>query len=71
MWLVDLIIIIVVVFSPSLAMSTTHQLQSLNPPLSDPNIDVSGRVFVITGGTQGLGLEIASLLKGKGAKGEK
>mmetsp|Transcript_10336 Transcript_10336/g.30460 ORF Transcript_10336/g.30460 Transcript_10336/m.30460 type:complete len:282 (-) Transcript_10336:58-903(-) len=39
------------------------------PPPSSPQISVSGRVFVITGGTQGLGLAIARLLKGRGASG--
>ena len=60
---------IIIVFIFSSVMATTQQPQGLNPPLSNPNIDVSGRVFVITGGTQGLGLEIASILKEKGAKG--
>jgi NAD(P)-dependent dehydrogenase (short-subunit alcohol dehydrogenase family) len=40
-----------------------------NPPLSMPHLGVTGRVFVITGGTQGLGLAIARLLKGQGAAG--
>lgn len=39
------------------------------PPHSSPDISVHGRVFVITGGTQGLGLAIARLLKGRGAAG--
>jgi len=38
-------------------------------PLSSPTLDVSGRVFLITGGTQGLGLEIAHQLKRNGAAG--
>jgi NAD(P)-dependent dehydrogenase (short-subunit alcohol dehydrogenase family) len=42
---------------------------SLNPPLSTPHLSVAGRVFVITGGTQGLGKEIARLLKAQGAAG--
>ncbi|KAL9184573.1 hypothetical protein ACHAXT_012543 [Thalassiosira profunda] len=37
------------------------------PPLSTPSLAVTGRIFVITGGTQGLGLEIARQLKRKGA----
>ena len=37
------------------------------PPLSTPSLGVTGRIFVITGGTQGLGLEIARQLKRKGA----
>ena len=47
-----------------------QQQLSLNPPLSTSNIDVSGRVFVITGGTQGLGYEIATQLKDRGAIGK-
>ena len=42
---------------------------SLNPPLCKPTFDLSGRVFVITGGTQGLGLAIARTLKEQGASG--
>lgn len=41
----------------------------LNPPLSTPQLTVAGRVFVITGGTQGLGKAIARLLKEQGAAG--
>lgn len=41
----------------------------LPPPLSTPHLDVTGGVFVITGGTQGLGLSTARLLKGNGAAG--
>ena len=41
----------------------------LPPPLSSPSMSVSGRVILITGGTQGLGLEIARALKGLGAAG--
>lgn len=41
----------------------------LNPPLSAPNFNVAGRVFVITGGSQGLGKAIAKVLKGQGASG--
>ncbi len=40
---------------------------SIAPPLSTPSLDVSGRIFLITGGTQGLGLEIAKQLKQNGA----
>jgi NAD(P)-dependent dehydrogenase (short-subunit alcohol dehydrogenase family) len=39
------------------------------PPLSSQDISVSGRTFVVTGGTQGLGLAIARYLKHKGASG--
>jgi NAD(P)-dependent dehydrogenase (short-subunit alcohol dehydrogenase family) len=42
---------------------------TLPVPLSTPSLDVSGRVIVITGGTQGLGLEIAHQLAQNGAKG--
>jgi len=38
-------------------------------PLSIPSLNVSDRIFLITGGTQGLGLEIACDLKKNGAKG--
>ncbi len=41
----------------------------LPPPPSPRCGDLSGRVFVITGGTQGLGLEIARALKDSGAAG--
>eukprot|EP00588_Corethron_pennatum_P019833 CAMPEP_0194311452 /NCGR_PEP_ID=MMETSP0171-20130528/8396_1 /TAXON_ID=218684 /ORGANISM="Corethron pennatum, Strain L29A3" /LENGTH=277 /DNA_ID=CAMNT_0039065533 /DNA_START=128 /DNA_END=958 /DNA_ORIENTATION=- len=41
----------------------------LKPPLSSPGTGVEGRVFVITGGTQGLGLAVARLLKAQGAAG--
>mmetsp|Transcript_31938 Transcript_31938/g.39153 ORF Transcript_31938/g.39153 Transcript_31938/m.39153 type:complete len:290 (+) Transcript_31938:112-981(+) len=39
------------------------------PPLSKASYDLSGRTFLVTGGTQGLGLEIARHLKQLGAKG--
>jgi len=39
----------------------------LRIPLSTPSLDVTGRIFLITGGTQGLGLEIACQLKRNGA----
>mmetsp|Transcript_26805 Transcript_26805/g.34949 ORF Transcript_26805/g.34949 Transcript_26805/m.34949 type:complete len:280 (-) Transcript_26805:821-1660(-) len=42
---------------------------SLSPPLSSAGIDASGRVYLITGGSQGLGLAIARMLKGQGAAG--
>lgn len=48
---------------------TTSVAQGLIPPLCPPGFDVSGRVFVITGGTQGLGLAVARQLKQCGAKG--
>lgn len=41
----------------------------MNPPLSKSSLDVSGRIFLITGGTQGLGLECARHLKSHGASG--
>jgi NAD(P)-dependent dehydrogenase (short-subunit alcohol dehydrogenase family) len=44
-------------------------MAALNPPLSTPHLDVTGRVFVITGGTQGLGMAVARVLKGNGAAG--
>mmetsp|Transcript_37431 Transcript_37431/g.116606 ORF Transcript_37431/g.116606 Transcript_37431/m.116606 type:complete len:289 (-) Transcript_37431:13-879(-) len=37
------------------------------PPLSRPSFDLSGQHFIVTGGTQGLGLEIARQLKALGA----
>lgn len=43
--------------------------RALKPPLSSASVDVSGRVFVVTGGTQGLGLECARHLKRLGAAG--
>ena len=42
---------------------------ALNPPLSTPHLGVTGGIFVITGGTQGLGMAIARLLKEQGAAG--
>lgn len=41
----------------------------LIPPLSTPSLSVSGGAFVVTGGTQGLGLAIAQTLKEQGAAG--
>ena len=41
----------------------------LMPPLSTSDMSVNGRYFLITGGTQGLGLAIARLLKTNGAAG--
>lgn len=37
------------------------------PPLSSPCIDLTGGHYIVTGGTQGLGLEIARQLKAVGA----
>ena len=37
--------------------------------MSVPNMEVEGRLFLVTGGTQGLGLEIARCLKKNGARG--
>mmetsp|Transcript_5655 Transcript_5655/g.7925 ORF Transcript_5655/g.7925 Transcript_5655/m.7925 type:complete len:283 (-) Transcript_5655:242-1090(-) len=42
---------------------------SISPPASSPHIGVSGRAFVVTGGSQGLGLEISRVLKKNGAAG--
>ena len=42
--------------------------RSLIPPLSPVSFSVEGRAFLITGGTQGLGLAVARLLKEAGAK---
>ena len=39
------------------------------PPMSVPSMGVDGRLFLVTGGTQGLGLEIARCLKKNGARG--
>jgi len=50
-------------------MTTTQASATLTPPLSPPGYNVSGRVFLVTGGTQGLGLGIARQLKLCGAKG--
>ena len=52
--------------TPTTTATTTP---SLFPPLSTPGYDVSGRVFVVTGGTQGLGLGIARQLQQQGAAG--
>lgn len=41
----------------------------MNPELSRSGTNVLGRVFVVTGGTQGLGLEVARVLKEQGAGG--
>lgn len=41
----------------------------LSPPLSVPSLGVAGRCFLVTGGTQGLGLAVARLLKAQGAAG--
>merc|ERR1711937_417688 len=42
-----------------------EQLEAVHegPPLSTPTFDVSGCNFIVTGGTQGLGLEIAHQLR--------
>merc|ERR1711904_752187 len=46
-----------------------EQLEAVHegPPLSTPTFDVSGCNFIVTGGTQGLGLEIAHQLRKVGA----
>jgi NAD(P)-dependent dehydrogenase (short-subunit alcohol dehydrogenase family) len=41
----------------------------LNPPVSSSTLSVAGRYFLITGGTQGLGLAVARLLKENQAAG--
>ena len=41
----------------------------LSPPLASTSLSVEGRVFAITGGTQGLGLAIAKYLATNNAKG--
>merc|ERR1719161_3430794 len=47
----------------------SKQLEASNegPPLSVPSFEVSGQNFIVTGGTQGLGLEIARQLCKTGA----
>ena len=50
-------------------MMSSSAANLLYPPLSTPQLNVTGRVFVITGGSQGLGKAIAFVLKGQGAKG--
>merc|ERR1739848_63822 len=47
-----------------------EQLEAVHegPPLSTPTFDVSGCNFIVTGGTQGLGLEIAHQLRKVGAR---
>ena len=47
----------------------TDQGHPSRPPLSTPNVDFSRRVFLVTGGTQGIGLAVARMLKDKGAAG--
>merc|ERR1712193_532346 len=44
-------------------LTSTHE----GPPLSTPTFDVTGCNFIVTGGTQGLGLEIARQLRRTGA----
>ncbi|CAB9496054.1 5-keto-D-gluconate 5-reductase [Seminavis robusta] len=48
-------------------MTSTTATLTLTPPLCTPGYDVTGRCFVVTGGTQGLGLGIARSLKKQGA----
>lgn len=52
-----------------LKQSAPPSAAPLNPPLCQPNLSVAGRVFVITGGTQGLGNAVARVLKEQGAAG--
>jgi len=51
------------------ALQYSKQLEAIHegPPLSTPTFDVSGCNFIVTGGTQGLGLEIAHQLRKVGA----
>merc|ERR1719298_324960 len=51
------------------SLQYTQQLEATNdgPPLSVPTFDVSGCNYIVTGGSQGLGLEIAHQLKRIGA----
>ncbi len=44
-------------------------MSSLLPVLSSLTFDVTDRIFIVTGGTQGLGLEITKCLKECGARG--
>lgn len=46
-----------------------YEDKTLRPPLSRSSLSVTGRIFVISGGTQGLGLEIARHLRLHGASG--
>lgn len=50
-------------------MASPSTADGLNPPLSTPQLSVTGRTFLITGGSQGLGKAIARLLKQQGAAG--
>eukprot|EP00954_Amorphochlora_amoebiformis_P011907 930405-Amorphochlora_amoeboformis.AAC.1 len=50
-----------------LLASRASSAQMPPPPLSIPSFSVAGRSFVITGGTQGLGLEIGCQLARAGA----
>ncbi|GKY93351.1 hypothetical protein MPSEU_000302700 [Mayamaea pseudoterrestris] len=50
-------------------MASITNTPALSPPLSTPSLSVSGRCFIVTGGTQGLGLAIARVLKEQGAAG--
>eukprot|EP00429_Kryptoperidinium_foliaceum_P020371 CAMPEP_0176037416 /NCGR_PEP_ID=MMETSP0120_2-20121206/18536_1 /TAXON_ID=160619 /ORGANISM="Kryptoperidinium foliaceum, Strain CCMP 1326" /LENGTH=286 /DNA_ID=CAMNT_0017370805 /DNA_START=67 /DNA_END=927 /DNA_ORIENTATION=+ len=49
-------------------MAAASQAAPANaPPLSRPSFDLAGKHYIVTGGTQGLGLEIARQLKACGA----
>jgi NAD(P)-dependent dehydrogenase (short-subunit alcohol dehydrogenase family) len=52
---------------PSLQYGQQLKASHEGPPLSAPTFDVSGCNFIVTGGTQGLGLEIARQLCKTGA----
>merc|ERR1719333_1420555 len=49
------------------AQAEVDQRGGLAPALSQPSFDMTGRHYIVTGGTQGLGLEIARQLKACGA----
>jgi NAD(P)-dependent dehydrogenase (short-subunit alcohol dehydrogenase family) len=55
--------------NPTKNRRASEESAVLRPPLSQPAASVAGRAFLITGGTQGLGLEIARQLKRAGASG--
>jgi NAD(P)-dependent dehydrogenase (short-subunit alcohol dehydrogenase family)/glutathione S-transferase len=53
--------------TPQSKPSSQMEAGQKGPPLSIPTFDVSGCNFIVTGGTQGLGLEIARQLRKVGA----
>jgi len=52
---------------PSRLVESQQSYCGAGPPLSRPSFDLSGGHYIVTGGTQGLGLEIARQLKATGA----